>query len=108
MAYRQRRLRPGGTGPILNRLAQLNVAIALCLAAMIRLSMEFSDTQSDQPDPLVVLAFFVVMGAAIYFVLRLRRELNLLRVRWHRIVVAITSFGVQFAILELLLLFVVE
>jgi hypothetical protein len=108
MAHRHRRSGSGGSWPILNRLAQLNVAIGLCLAGMIRLSMEFSNTETDRPDPVVVLAFFVVMGAAIFFVLKLRRELNRLPVKWHRIVVALSSFGIQFAILELLLLFVVE
>ena len=108
MTSRHRRPRSGIPWPVINRLAQLNVAIALAIGAMIRLSMEFSATPDDRPDPLMVIGFFVVMAIALWLIVRFRRELRELRVRWHRIVAAVVTFSVQFAVLEILILFVVD
>ena len=94
--------------PVLNRLAQINVAISLCIAGMLRLSMEFSTPSNERPDPLVLLGFFALMAAAIWLIVRLRRELRALTRQWQRVVAAGLSFGLQFAVLELLLLTVVE
>jgi hypothetical protein len=92
----------------LNRVAQLNVAIALCIGGMVRLSMDFSTPADDQPNPLVVIGFFVLMAAAIWLVLRFRRELRGLHRHWHRVIITIMTFTLQFALLEVLLLVVVE
>jgi hypothetical protein len=93
---------------VLNQLAQLNVAIALCIGGMVRLSMDFSEPADERPNPLVVIGFFVIMAVAIWLIMRFRRELRGLRRHWHRVFATIITFALQFALLELLLLLVVE
>lgn len=94
--------------PIVNRLAQINVVIALAIAAMIRLSMSFSETQSDRPDPLTVLGFFAAMAVALVFVHFARKAIHLFQRRWQRVTAALLTFGIQVAVLEILIFFVAE
>lgn len=108
MASGPRRGNVPGSMSIVNRLAQLNVALALCVAGMIRLSMSFSDTQSDRPDPLAVLGFFVAMAAALVLVFFVRKQIHLFRRKWQRVASALITFGLQLAVLEVLILVVAE
>jgi hypothetical protein len=108
MNRRQRRTSSKALWSTLNRVAQCNVAIAICIAAMIRCSMDFSSPVNDRPDPLYVIGFFVAMAIAIYATMLLRRAVHAFPSQWQRISVALLSFAAQFAVLELLLLFVVE
>lgn len=103
----RRRYNPGSLS-IVNRLAQLNVALAVSVAGMIRLSMSFSDTQSDRPDPLAVLGFFLAITIAGVLVFFIRKQIHLLKRKWHRIAAALITFGVQLALLEILILVVAE
>ncbi|MEJ7838859.1 MAG: hypothetical protein WKF81_08585 [Thermomicrobiales bacterium] len=108
MATGDRRKRASDAWPIVNRLAQINVAIALAIAGMIRLSMSFSDTQSDRPDPLTVLGFFAAMAVALVFVYHARKAIHLFRRQWQRVTAALVTFGIQLAVLEILIFFVAE
>jgi len=108
MARSHRRGNSSATWPIVNRLAQYNVALAICLTGMIRLSMSFSDSQGERPDPFVVLGFFAVMAMAVVFVLYLRKEMQRLRKRWQRVVTSVGSFAIQLIVLEILILLVAE
>ena len=106
MARGHRRGKAPELWSIVNRLAQYNVALAICIAGMIRLSMSFSDNQNERPDPLAVLGFFALMAVAIFLVLTIRKEMRRLLKKWHRIVAAFLTFAIQFGVLEFLILFV--
>ena len=108
MAGSHRRGNASGNWPTINRLAQYNLALAICLAAMIRLSMSFSESQGDRPDPFTLLGFFAAMIVAIALVHFLRQEVRHLRPKWQRTLVAIVSFSLQLAVLEVLILMVAE
>jgi hypothetical protein len=106
MAQGHRRGKAPGIWSIVNRLAQCNVALGICIAGMIRLSMSFSDRQNERPDPFAVLGFFALMAVAIYLVLTLRKEVHRISTKWQRVVAALTSFAIQLGLLEILILFV--
>lgn len=106
MARSHRRGKTPELWSVVNRLAQYNVALAICIAGMIRLSMSFSDNQNERPDPLAVLGFFALMAVSIFMILTIRKELHRLVKKWHRIVAALVSFAIQFGLLELLVLLV--
>jgi hypothetical protein len=108
MKPRHRRSSSQALWSILNRVAQCNVAIAICIAAMIRCSMDFSSPVNDRPDPLFVFGFFIAMAVAIYATIQLRRAVHAFPNKWQQVTTAFLSFAAQFAVLELLILFVVE
>lgn len=108
MAGSHRRGNASVPWPTINRLAQYNLALAISISAMIRLSMSFSESQGDRPDSLTLLGFFAAMAVAIVFVYFLRKEVRQIRSRWQRVLAGILSFSIQLAVLEVLILLVAE
>jgi hypothetical protein len=81
-------------GPI-ERLAQVNIALILAQAVIIRLTVELASASAGNTDPLVLLGFLGVCGVAGYIVIMLSRTIRRFPRRWLRIAIALGSVLLQ-------------
>jgi hypothetical protein len=96
------RLRSPAALPHIERLLKWNLVIAIACAAMLRVSFEFSETEGNSPDGIVILAFFLAMAAAVFGLMRLKRAIALVPHRWRRILIAVASLTGQVIVLQIL------
>lgn len=104
----QRRRRRTRWGTI-DRIAQANVLVGLCLAAMLHL---VSSWQRDRPPgepvaPLPEFLLFVLAGlVAVVGVIICSNQINDLPARWQRIAASATTVLVQFALFQGLMAYI--
>jgi hypothetical protein len=89
-------------GEPLERLAQVNIALILTQAVIVRLSLEIADESVDEPDPLVMLAFLGACVVAGVIIVMLSRVIRRFPRRWQRIAIALGSFVLQAAAFQIL------
>ncbi|MDQ4044362.1 MAG: hypothetical protein M3173_02800 [Chloroflexota bacterium] len=88
-----RRLR--GFGEPIERLAQANIALVIVQAFIIRLSIELSATETDEPDMAVLLGILAAAAAAGALVFVLRRVIRRFPKRSTRVALALGSLALQ-------------
>ena len=86
----------------IERVAQINIALVLTQAVIVRLSLRMAAPDQTDPDPLLLIAFLAACTVAGVLVVLLSRSLRRFRTRALRIGIAVGSFVLQAAAFQLL------
>lgn len=86
----------------IERLAQLNIALVLAQALIVRLSIELARSPSDNPSTLTLIAFLAVCVVAGVLVVLLSRVIRRFPARGVRIAIAIGTLLLQGTAFQLL------
>ena len=86
----------------LERLAQLNIALILTQAMIVRISMELADQSAEDPDSFLLLGFLAVCVVAGVLVVLLGRVIRRFQRRGVRIALAIGTLLLQGTAFQLL------
>ena len=88
-------------GPI-ERAVQMNIALIIAQAVVIRLSLEIQNPDESEPDVLVLLGFLASCAVAAAIVVVLYRVIRIFPRRTWVILAAVMSFAIQAAAFQLL------
>lgn len=86
----------------LERLAQINLALVLTQAVIVRLSLAMAAPGRTAPDPLLLIGFLAACVVAGVLVVLLSRSLRRFRKRSVRVGIAVGSFVLQATAFQLL------
>lgn len=86
----------------IERVAQINVALTLVQAVIVRLSLEMAEPGRTEPDPLILIGFLAACTVAGVLVVLLNRTIRRFPRRAMRIGVAVATLIVQAAAFQLL------
>ncbi len=86
----------------IERVAQINIALVLAQAIIVRLSLEIAAPGRTDPDPLLLIGFLAACTVAGVLVVLLSRTLRRFPKRSMRVGIAVGSFVLQAAAFQLL------
>ena len=101
--------RKGGAWPTVNRIAQANVLIGICLAIMLRLATSWQRDREagESAIPISEFVFFIGVGlVGVVGMVICGAQINDLRRRWQRVTAGIVTVLAQFTLFQVLMAYI--